>query len=87
VTVEPLAEETIDRLIDYSAAIRVDALRRRRLHEAANGNPLALRKLLYASAPPARERGTGQKVVGEARQNRTRGHRGARAVGAARRHR
>jgi DNA-binding CsgD family transcriptional regulator len=47
--VAPLPDDVVDRLIDHSTAGRVDMLERRRLHRAAQGNPLALRELLHGA--------------------------------------
>jgi DNA-binding CsgD family transcriptional regulator len=47
----PLPAATVDRLIDHAAPEHLTARRRRRLHEAARGNPLALRELLYGAEP------------------------------------
>nr|BFE80727.1 LuxR family transcriptional regulator [Planobispora longispora] len=43
----PLPQEIIDRLIDHTRGGGLDAPARRRLRRLANGNPLALRELLY----------------------------------------
>jgi DNA-binding CsgD family transcriptional regulator len=49
VVVAPLPDDVVDRLIDHSTAGRVDTLERHRLHRVAQGNPLALRELLYGA--------------------------------------
>lgn len=46
-----LPEEVIDRLIDHEGPADLDRRGRRRLHQIARGNPLALRELLHGSQP------------------------------------
>lgn len=46
----PLPPVVVDRLIDHSAA-GIDVLGRQRLHDAALGNPMALRELLHGAVP------------------------------------
>jgi DNA-binding CsgD family transcriptional regulator len=46
-----LPGEVIDRLIDHATAQPLGARARRRLHQVAQGNPLALRELLHSAEP------------------------------------